>query len=237
MGVDSFLLFWDTRQPGKLQGGYWESHSDDVTSLEFHPNHPNTLASGSTDGQVNIFDVSQPDEDSALVTSHQTEDSVARLCWYSRKGLDQQLAIGTHTEELQLWSTEAEGPHTVLTRAQLCHGIRRSAPEHCYMAGFHQREGGEEEGLVVVAGSSYTPDPCLRLAMVKNKKAKPLAMLKRKAGGGCGVARCSLQIQGTTSLVTGGEDGVVRLWGEGDGGLVSETGKLVNKSKVRDKPY
>ena len=236
--MDSFLLFWDTRQPGKLQGGYWESHSDDVTSLEFHPKHPNTLASGSTDGQVNVFDVSQPDEDAALVTSHQTEDSVSRLCWYSRKGQDLQLAIGTHTEELQLWSIEAEGPHSVLTRAQLCHGIRRSAAEHCYMAGFHQREGGEEEGLVVVAGSSYTPDPCLRLALVKNKKAKPLAMLKRKADGNCGVARCSLQIKGTTSLVTGGEDGVIRLWGEGAGsGLVSDPGKLVNKSKVRDKPY
>ena len=235
MGVDSFLLFWDTRQPGKIQGGYWESHSDDVTSLEFHPNHPSTLASGSTDGQVNIFDVSQPDEDAALVTSHQTEDSVARLCWYSRKGQDQQLAIATHTEELQLWSTEAEGPHTMLSRSALCHGIRRSATEHCYMAGFHQR--GEEEGLVVVAGSSYSPDPCLRLALVKNKKAKPLGILKRKAGGGYGVARCSLNIQGTNSLVTGGEDGVVRLWGEGGSDLVSESGKLVNKSKVRDKPY
>jgi len=235
VGVDSFLLFWDTRQPGKLQGGYWESHNDDVTSLQFHPNHSNTLASGSTDGQVNIFDISQPDEDAALVSSHQTEDSVARLCWYSRKGQDQQLAIGTHTEEVQLWSIEAEGPHTVLSRAQLCHGIRRSAAEHCYMAGFHQREGGEEEGLVVVAGSSYAPDPCLRLALVKNKKAKPLALLKRKSGNA--IVRCSLHIKGSTSLLTGGEDGVIRLWGEGDKGLVSDPGKVVNKSKVRDKPY
>merc|ERR1712013_258732 len=107
--------------------------------------------------------------------------------------------------------------------------------EHCYMAGFHQREGGEEEGLVVVAGSTWAPDPCLRLALVENKKAKPLALLKRKSGNT--IVRCSLHIKGSTSLLTGGEDGVIRLWGEGDGILISDTGKVVNKSKVRDKPY
>ena len=32
---ESFLMFWDLRQSGRLQGGYWESHCDDITSVSF----------------------------------------------------------------------------------------------------------------------------------------------------------------------------------------------------------
>jgi WD40 repeat protein len=239
VGLDTFLLFWDLRQPGRLQGGYWESHGDDVTAVKFHPTAASTLASGSTDGQVNVFDISQPDEDSALVTSHNTEDSVAGLCWYRRKGDGDQLAVVTHTEGLQLWATAAEGPHTVLPRAALCHAVRRSAPQHTYLAGAHGLEGGD--GLLVVAGSSCPAGPCLRLALVKNRKAKPWAELDATIGQVPGPARCSLLLPGG-HLVTGGEDGVVRLWTEGAAVPTAEgkadKGKIVTgKSKARDKPY
>lgn len=29
---DAFLLFWDLRNP-KMLGGYWESHTDDITDV------------------------------------------------------------------------------------------------------------------------------------------------------------------------------------------------------------
>ena len=181
-----------------------------------------------------MFDTSQADEDSGLVTSHHTEDSVASLAWYSKAGAGDQLAILTHTEQLQLWRTEDDAAqHIVLSRAALCHGIRRSAPQHTYLAGLHARE----EGLLVLAGSSYTSSPCLRLALVKSRKAKPVADLG--AAGGATV-RCSLMME-EGALLTGGEDGVIRLWregGEGEGAEVkAESGKVVTKSKVRDKPY
>ena len=122
---------------------------------------------------------------------------------------------------------------SVLSRAALCHGIRRVAPQHTCLAGLHARE----EGLLVLAGSSYTASPCLRLSMVKSRKAKPVADLG--AAGGA-TARCSLMMEEGT-LLTGGEDGVIRLWregGEGEGAEVKgESGKIVTKSKVRDKPY
>lgn len=31
-GTDSFLLFWDARN-ANLLGGYWESHTDDITEV------------------------------------------------------------------------------------------------------------------------------------------------------------------------------------------------------------
>lgn len=32
VGSDSFILFWDIRGQ-KMLGGYWESHSDDITQV------------------------------------------------------------------------------------------------------------------------------------------------------------------------------------------------------------
>ena len=91
---ESYLLFWDTRQGGQLQGGYWDSHCDDITSASFQADTA-TLATGCTDGLVNILDLRQQDEDEALVTSLNTQDSVARVTWYqdSREDLTLTLTV------------------------------------------------------------------------------------------------------------------------------------------------
>ena len=79
---DAFLLFWDIGS-GKMLGGYWESYGDDVTTVAFHPEDNDKLASGGTDGLINVFDVSQPTEDDALLTSINTESSIRELFWYT----------------------------------------------------------------------------------------------------------------------------------------------------------
>lgn len=80
VGEDSFVLFWDARmvggERGKLLGAYWESHSDDVTAVRFHPEKFNFLVTGSTDGLLNIFNLLEPSEDDALLYSLNTESSV-----------------------------------------------------------------------------------------------------------------------------------------------------------------
>ncbi|TKA33277.1 hypothetical protein B0A50_00830 [Salinomyces thailandicus] len=65
LGDVSVLLF-DARNPSLPLRQYNESHSDSITQLAFHPTQPNALLSGSTDGLVSIFDVTQADEDEAL---------------------------------------------------------------------------------------------------------------------------------------------------------------------------
>ena len=105
----------------------------------------------------------------------------------------------------------------------------------CFIAGYSGLHPNSE-GLTVVAGSSDPQSPCLRLTRVKARKAKPLAML---GGGEVGPARCSV-VAGET-LLTGGEDGVVRAWREGEQQVPPvEKLNLVDrdkKSKPRDKPY
>jgi WD40 repeat protein len=59
----------DTRQFDQPIVKYIESHSDDITELQFHPTQPQILLSGSTDGLVNIYNTTIADEEEAL---HQT---------------------------------------------------------------------------------------------------------------------------------------------------------------------
>lgn len=90
-GGDAFILFWDIRYGksmkkkinNKIVGGYWESHTDDITCLSFNPVKSNFLASGSTDGLINVFDLTQPSEDEALMYSLNTESSVVRELFHT----------------------------------------------------------------------------------------------------------------------------------------------------------
>jgi WD40 repeat protein len=60
------VYIWDQRNVSAPQLSLIESHTDTVTSLQLHPTLPKLLLSSSTDGLVNIFDTSQPEEDDAL---------------------------------------------------------------------------------------------------------------------------------------------------------------------------
>lgn len=75
-----FLLFYDIRER-KQMGGYFDCHQDDVTTLRFHPQNPDILCSGSTDGLINIFDLQKVNEDDALQTTLNTVSSVHKVNW------------------------------------------------------------------------------------------------------------------------------------------------------------
>ena len=109
VGQDAWLLFWDTRAGGKLMGGYWSVHSDDVTSVQFSGDNSDLLASGGTDGQVNVLDISKSDEEEALTQCHHTQDSVAGIEWAG----EQRIVITTHTEGLQDWRVDTGNCFTV----------------------------------------------------------------------------------------------------------------------------
>ena len=62
------VAFWDVRAPinKQLLGYYTESHSDDILQVKFSRLNAKKLLSGSTDGLVCLYDVSQANEDDAL---------------------------------------------------------------------------------------------------------------------------------------------------------------------------
>ena len=71
---------------GLCSEGFGEITYNDETKQRcfkrFHPEDENKLATGGTDGLINVFDVSQATEDDALITSMNTESSIQTLIWY-----------------------------------------------------------------------------------------------------------------------------------------------------------
>ncbi|KKO98580.1 hypothetical protein THAR02_09318 [Trichoderma harzianum] len=61
------IHLWDVRSNPSPKATYSEVHSDDVTSLAFHPSQPTMLVSGSTDGLVSVHDTTILDEDELTV--------------------------------------------------------------------------------------------------------------------------------------------------------------------------
>jgi len=227
---ESYLLFWDLRQSGKLQGGYWETHCDDITCVQFKPGSTSYLVTGCTDGMVNILDVSQSDEDEALETSYNTSDSVASCVWYKNsKGDNDNIAIQTHTEAVQLWHTPDCGASTTLDREAVCHGIRRTVSDYTYIAGLH---ASSVQGLTLVAGSRCPGHACIRLGQIRNKKVKPMSLLE-----GLGNVVTSTTSVNDTCVVTGTDNGVLTVWSGDDSDSNCDLKLVSKKSKQRDKPY
>ncbi|KAF9647059.1 WD40 repeat-like protein [Thelephora ganbajun] len=81
-GVDASIDFWDARKPTIPIFSHTSTHSDDVTSLHFHPTIPDRLLSASSDGLLSITNTAEQDEDEAVEHVGNWGCSVAQAGWY-----------------------------------------------------------------------------------------------------------------------------------------------------------
>lgn len=102
---DVYALFFDVRK-ASIMGGYWESHSGDICSVRFHKENPDCVATGSTDGLINIYDISQSDENDALEYCLNTESSVANLQWHLNANDKDVLSCITQSNDLHLYDVK-----------------------------------------------------------------------------------------------------------------------------------
>ncbi|XP_068607801.1 WD repeat-containing protein 89 [Brachionichthys hirsutus] len=207
---DSFLVFWDVRKTGGgLLGVYSESHSDDITQVRFHPRDGDRLASGSTDGLVNVFDLSRGAEEEALLATCNGDSSAASLCW---SGADStQLLCLSHDAGLHLWELrhlDTEEPLVVFSTSDA-----RSATPPADGGGVDYLVGGrwleEARKLLVVGGRSSGE---LRLMECDGGG---LGLLSNLGGGHTSTVRCFLWDAAGEALITGGEDSQLLLWKPG----------------------
>ncbi|KAK7903939.1 hypothetical protein WMY93_016546 [Mugilogobius chulae] len=206
---------------------YSESHSDDITQVLFHPTDKDRLASGSTDGLVNVFDLTKGAEEDALVGTCNSESSVSALCWLGRQVQGRQERQGhsrllcvSHDEGLKLWDLDSLDTEEELTvyssddartqshattareSGKAFTGFSDSAVD--YLVGGCWLES--EQQLLVVGGSGggdvhlFTCD-------------KPgLNLVRTLRTGHRSTVRCFGFDSQSLSLFTGGEDGVLLRW-------------------------
>ena len=117
--------------------------------------------------------------------------------------------------------------------------MRRKVSSHVYSAGVHVSQQGH---VSVLAGSRDVTSPCLRLLTLSdNGKLEAAAELARPGPS----VRCSILLEAgdssEASYLTGGEDGVLRLWRRSGG--QSEAGERPggkmggHEARERNKPY
>ncbi|XP_071777284.2 WD repeat-containing protein 89 [Centroberyx gerrardi] len=245
---DSFLVFWDARKTvtggggGGVLGVYSESHSDDITQVRFHPRDKDRLASGSTDGLVNVFDLSLGGEEEALRATCNSGSSVGSVRWcgtdYSR------LLCLSHDEGLHLWDLgqlDTDEPLTVFS-APDARGLAPPADG----GGLDYLVGGswleEAQRLLVVGGRS---DGELHLMECDEEG---LRLLRTLQGGHASTVRCFLWDGAGEALVTGGEDAQLLLWKPGGEELTSgkreeltsgkrEAMKSASALKLKSRPH
>jgi WD40 repeat protein len=101
-----------------LSQTYTEAHSDDLTSLSFHPSPslPHVLLSASVDGLLNTYDVRVADEDDAVLSTSQVGSSLVSAGWMALKGQEASAEMkgvwgATTIETVQLWDAEDVSRH------------------------------------------------------------------------------------------------------------------------------
>jgi WD40 repeat protein len=87
---------------------YTEFHSDDVTSLSFHPRNPHHLLSGSVDGLYQVIDTRLGEDDDADISTGPVGASIHIAGWFYRQqdvaqGERESIFALTHMETLSLW--------------------------------------------------------------------------------------------------------------------------------------
>ncbi|XP_033626104.1 WD repeat-containing protein 89-like isoform X1 [Asterias rubens] len=207
-GDDAYLIFWDCRSTNLL-GAYKESHSDDITQqnpyviqqVKFHPTKPASLATGSTDGLVCVFDISQSSEEDALVTTLNSESSVSRIGWCGSNS--EYLYCLTHTETILIWDAVES---SVLTRFD---DVREKLAEgdQCKVDYLVDCFYHSPLKSLVVVGGSFTGD--LNLLTVGRERVHKVRSLPTAHSG---VVRCLHWDNKSESLITGGEDSMLTIW-------------------------
>lgn len=230
---DSFLLFYDVRQREFL-GSYWECHSEDITNVRFHPKNPDLLASGSVDGLINVFDISQSCEDDAMQYCFNVENSIETLNWHFSPAKKDWISCITTTNDFHLFDVEDQTQEAEFSREKLTSEIRRTSSIDCNVIAAHNNQSE----FFLLAGSNYNKGECLRTLRYDNKGFVPHWNLQHNAQ----IVRASVYNEKENCLITTGEGGLITVWScDGDAQEETEPSKPTKRrlhiSGHRAKPY
>lgn len=218
-----YLLFFDIRER-RLMGGFFESHQEEITDVKFHPTDPDLVASGSTDGLINIFDCKKESEDDALKYCLNTGDSVAKLKWH----WEDKLSCITNTNELLLYDVNEQDLLKKWDRSSITEAIKRKSVIDCNLIDCYNY--GSDE-MMFLATSNYKKGECLRSMKFTDKSIEPIANFS----GNSQIIRASLFNEKDNRFFTFGEGAIISIWKEGKGDDASSSVNLKEGSSIKKK--
>jgi WD repeat-containing protein 89 len=229
---DVYLLFFDIRER-RFMGGFVDSHNEEITDVKFHPTKNDFLATGSSDGLINIFDCKKESEEDSLQFTLNTCDSVNKLMWHA----DEKISCITNTNDLHLYDIESQDLLKKYERADITSFIKRKSTIDCHVVDTFN-VGSE---MMFLATSNYNKGECLRSVKFNETKMSPLANLC----GNSQIIRSSLYDENRNIYLTFGENAIITVWSEGEHVQASnkstinlkEDSSLKKKSKKKVAPY
>ncbi|KJZ71595.1 hypothetical protein HIM_08989 [Hirsutella minnesotensis 3608] len=199
------IFLWDVRAAPSPKAHYQEVHSDDVTSLAFHPSEPALLLSGSTDGLVNLYDTRVPDEDDLTLQTLQHGASIHRAGF-----LDQGLVFAlSHDERFALYDVRVDDA------APASFGDLREVLGCQYVAGVTAKTDGS--GAILGAGSQDRQNFELVFLARDQASEKGWALDRNNSVGlpgahGEEIVRSFCFFDEEQLVFTAGEDGAIKAW-------------------------
>lgn len=220
VGVDAELHLWDLRNTTSVVRAFVDSHHDDITAVKFHATKDYAM-SGSTDGYVNVYNLAEPDEDEAL---HQVINYASvHLCHFTQPN---RISVLSHMETLAFYelnntdyeSAEEPQPHDL--------GDVR-ALWGCEYTVDVRPEGYVAYGANLAQSLTMVPFNC---AAETFDTARAVAF---PGAHGEEVVRDVLQIGRT--VVTCGEDGIVKAWTIPEGRATPESDEKREKREKKER--
>ncbi|VVC35687.1 WD40/YVTN repeat-like-containing domain,WD40 repeat, conserved site,WD40 repeat,WD40-repeat-containing [Cinara cedri] len=206
---DAFLLFWDVRSTNLL-GGYWDSHQNDITQVKFHPTEDKTVISGSVDGIINLFDVTQTTENEALQLSLNTNSSISNLKWLKSKNGDSVISCITNTEDVQLWYTTDSSPYITISRDTISNSMNLKPDVHSQVINCHQTD--QNGNCMLLVGNNHGKGEHLQSLNINGHELTPRTLFKNNKQ----IIRCSWYDYNSGVMITGGEAGILSIWDPSD---------------------
>lgn len=200
------VLIWDMRHLNAPTVQYIESHSDDVTELQFHPTRPRILLSGSTDGLVNIFDTTVTEEEDAL---HQTINHGASIS-HSNFLNEVDIFAVSHDEKFSTYKLVTNTEEGVEEPLPVHHGDVRELLGGEYVANVLRRPDG---GAVIGVGTHSRES--FDLIPLRNNppwKFSPESKVILPGAHGSEVVRSFCFLDSHQTVLTCGEDGEIKAW-------------------------
>ncbi|KAF8477098.1 WD40-repeat-containing domain protein [Kalaharituber pfeilii] len=243
------VIIWDIRN-STVSRHFTESHNDDVSELQFDPASCSLLLSGSTDGLVNVYDLQQSakvgvkdatDDDEALFQVINHGSSIHRAAFLrtaASRPQEMDIYALSHDETLTVYAltdpntlSETTDRNTDEEEEKSVWGDVRQKLECEYAMNLLPNATGGGGTLVVGSHKKQwvelMPFHNDWSGKAEKKRASGWQIdtergIRLAGGHGEEVARCIYITEERSTVYTGGEDGLIKVWKRGAGVPVSK---------------